>query len=92
MNQPTLYAGVNLAHPQALHSDALQVTFYPIVSEEVDACTDLHWAARQVLEARREFDNPDIQLYQLVPCDPAVAQRALAAAQAELDATDAEAG
>jgi hypothetical protein len=86
MNQPTLYAGVNLSRLQALHSDALRVTFYPIVSEEVDACTDLNWAARQVLEARREFDNPDIQLYQLVPCDPAVAQRALAAAQAELDA------
>lgn len=92
MNQPTLYTGVNLARPQALHSDALQVTFYPIVSEEVDAYTDLNWVARQVLEARREFDNPDIQLYQLVPCDPAVAQHALAAAQAELDAADVEAG
>lgn len=86
MNQPTLYAGVNLSRPQVLISDPLRVTFYPIVSEEVDACTDLNWAARQVLEARREFDDPDIQLYQLVPCDPAVAQRALAAAQAELDA------
>ena len=92
MNQPTLYAGVNLARPQVVHSDALAITFYPIVSEEVDACTDLNWAARQVLAARREFDNPDIQLYQLVPCDPAVAQRALAAAQAELDAADAEIG
>ena len=92
MNQPTLYAGVDLSRPQVLISDAIQVTFYPIVSEEVDACTDLNWAARQVLEARREFDNPDIQLYQLVPCDPAVAQRALVAAQAELDAEHDEAG
>ena len=82
-----LYAAVNLSARRIviLPHDPMAVVptvgFYPVVSEDADVCTDLNWAARQVVEARVEFDNPAIHLYQLVPVDPALAEPALAVAE-----------
>lgn len=84
-----LYAAMNMSPRRVdyrLRANGPQITsntFYSIVSEEADVCTDLDWAARQVIDARHEFNNPHIQLCQLVPVDPAVARAALA--QAEKD-------
>lgn len=83
---PPIYAAVNM---QADHVDyrlpangPIWVnTFYRVVIPDGEVCTDLDWAARQVIDERHEHNNPNIQLYQLVPVDPSVAQAALAQAE-----------
>lgn len=73
-------------------SATAQTVQYPITGKSVKSITyyalvvgwgfnDLQRAAQSVVDARHEFNTPHIQLYQLVPVDPASAEPALAAAE-----------